>query len=62
MNTMNRRAISSIKMNSWTMIKELRKVKMKKKTTDPIPAIRSALDRLQKQTDDFIKSCKEKIE
>ena len=37
-------------------------VKMKKKTTDPIPAIRSALDRLQKQTNDFIKSCKAKIE
>ncbi len=37
-------------------------VKMKKKTTDPIPAIQSALDRLQNQTDDFIKSCKEKIE
>ena len=37
-------------------------VKMKKKTSDPIPAIYSALDRLGKQTDDFIKACKEKIE
>jgi hypothetical protein len=35
---------------------------MKKKTTDPIPAIQNALDRLQNQTNDFIKSCKEKIE
>ena len=37
-------------------------VKMKKKTADPIPAIHSALDRLKKETDDFIKACKDKIE
>ncbi|MEE9411258.1 MAG: RpoL/Rpb11 RNA polymerase subunit family protein [Candidatus Heimdallarchaeota archaeon] len=37
-------------------------VKMKKKTADPIQAVNSALDRLSKETTDFIELCKAKIE
>jgi DNA-directed RNA polymerase subunit L len=37
-------------------------VKMKKKTSDPIAAINSALERIGKQTQEFVDLCKAKIE
>lgn len=37
-------------------------LKMKKKTSDPIAAINNALERLGKETQDFVELCKAKIE
>lgn len=37
-------------------------VKMKKKSADPVVSIKSALDRLEKQSKEFIDLCKAKIE
>lgn len=37
-------------------------VKMKKKSADPVVSINSALDRLEKQSKEFIDLCKAKIE
>jgi len=37
-------------------------VKMKKKTSDPVQAINGALERLEKQTNEFVDECKAKIE